>query len=98
MIHYLDDLCAAAPAAVARILLGHRTDPSTRFLFTVMQKLSALVGALCFAVMSGQLARSFSSTEPYAVVIVIAAAFMSQELAVALIKRGKKQIKQYEND
>jgi hypothetical protein len=94
----LDDIVTAAPAAFARILLGNRADPRIRFLLSIAQKVTALLGSLAFATMAGQIARSFTQTTGYATVIVIAAAFTAQDACIALIRKSQRKIKEYEHD
>jgi hypothetical protein len=92
LTHYLNDAVTAVPASLARILLGNRKEPSARLL-SIAQKIAALVGSLFFAVMAGQIARSFAQTSGYATLIVIAAAFTAQDSCTALVRRTKQEIR-----
>lgn len=95
---YLTDAGIAVPAAVSRILLGMRTEPKAGLVATVLQKVSALLGALFFALMAGQIAREFAQTKDYATLIIICAAFTAQDAAITLIKRSKAKLKDYERE
>lgn len=95
---YLADVVVAAPAAACRILLGLRTEPKASLMATLAQKAGALVGALLFAVMCGQVAREFDQTKDYATLIIICAAFTAQDTAITLIRKSRAKLKDYERE
>jgi hypothetical protein len=92
------DLVLGAPAAVARTMLGHRADPRLKFLLSLAQKVGVLIGALAFAVMTGQAVRAIPAVQGYVTVAVIAAAFTAQDGAIFLMRKFKRVYRRYEND
>lgn len=106
---YFADACRATPAAIARILLGMKSEPAVAAIAAVWQKVIAIIGSVCFAITAGEIARSFQSTSPYASLIVIAVAFNAQHLAARTIalstpainlleKEARKRLKERNND
>jgi hypothetical protein len=89
------DLCLAVPAAVFRTLLQWRVEPGMSLLVRLSDKLRVLACSLSCGVMFGMLARAFPKTQEWALVIVVAAAFMAQDAGIALVKRGRRWLRDF---
>jgi len=82
---YALDAVRALPAAIARIMLGWKTEPGVNRSASLLQKAGALIGSVALAIAAGDMARSFDSTKEIAGLIVVAVAFNAQHAAARLI-------------
>lgn len=85
MTAYSLDALRATPAAIARIMLGWKSEPAVSVWASGAQKCGAIIGSIALAIMAGDLARSYAGTIGWASVIVIAVAFNAQHVSSRLI-------------
>jgi len=98
---YVEDMLRAAPAAVARICLGWKSEPAVRRLASPVQKFIAVLGSIALGICFGEIARKFPISAPWADLVVIIIAFNAQHVsnrAIALsnplIRRLEKQARE----
>ncbi len=88
----------AAPAAVARIFLGWRSEPHIRRLATAAEKAMSIIGSIALGIVFGELARHFPGSAPHADLVVIAVAFNAQHVATRAIAASNPTIAQIEKE
>lgn len=98
MTAYSLDALRATPAAIARIMLGWKSEPAVSVWASGAQKCGAIIGSIALAIMAGDLARSYAGTIGWASVIVIAVAFNAQAVAIRLIVLSKPALRKIERD
>lgn len=88
----IQDGLVAAPAAFSRALLETRVSPNSSWLYTLGEKIRAFCLSISFGMMAGQVTRAtpaVTNTVPV-VVVIMASAFMAQELGIKMLEKGKK--------